>query len=155
MARKAKYTNAERKVLKKLRNRKYYYTKVLRNLTEKIQNVEQSITESMFNDAMAPTLQSVRSLMGDLESGDPLLELIQDDTKYFSGDFRKHMLDKGMTDEAEDLSRRAGLEPLAEWIAKQAEMDDNASMLEKLSERAEVAQSILDEVNKLLEGLVK
>lgn len=155
MARKAKYTNAERKVLKKLRNRKYYYTKVLRNLTEKIQNVEQSITESMFNDAMAPTLQSVRSLMGDLESGDPLLELIQDDTKYFSGDFRKHLLDKGLVDEAEDLSRRAGLEPLAEWIAKQAEMDDNVSMLEKLSERAEVAQSILDEVNKLLKGLVK
>lgn len=155
MARKAKYTDAQRKTLKKLRNRKYYYTKVLRNLTEKIQKVEQSITESMFNDAMAPTLQSVRSLMGDLESGDPLLELIQDDTKYFSGDFRKHLLDKGMADEAEDLSRRAGLEPLAEWIAKQAEMDDNAAMLEKLSERADVAQSILDEVNKLLEGLVK
>lgn len=155
MARKAKYTNAERKVLKKLRNRKYYYTKVLQKLEQKLQEVEQNITESMFNESMAPTLQSVRSLMGDLESGDPLLELIQDDTKYFSGDFRKHLLDKGMVDEAEDLSRRAGLEPLAEWIAKQAELDDNAATYEKLSERAEVAQSILDDVNKLLEGLVK
>lgn len=155
MARRPKYTDAERKVLKKLRNRKYYYTKVLRNLNEKMNDIQQSITESMFNAAMAPTLQSVRSLMGDLESGDPLLELIQDDTKYFSGDFRQHLLDKGLVDEAEDLSRRAGLEPLAEWIAKQSEMDDNAEMLSRLSERADVAQSILDEVNKLLKGLVK
>ena len=157
MGRKAKYTPEQRKLIKHYRNKEYYYKKVYFSLTNnRLQNYYDNVTNLLNNSSYSYTLQDVRSLIGDVDSGDPILELIQDDTKYFQGDFRIHLIAAGMDSVAEDLSNRIvseDMQPLEEFKR------DNEAVLKayddynKAVERRDRAYAEVMEARRKLEEL--
>lgn len=153
MARTAKYTPEQRREIKRLQNRIYYYKRILPNIEAELKNLFDQIVNDNLEQSMATTLQDVRPLIGDdIDSSDPILNLILDQDKYYTGDFRKHLLDAGLERQADDLSRRAGLGSIDSYKARQKEMQDNLAHYSKLSERLDTINNILnDSINELKE----
>lgn len=153
MARPAKYTPEQRREIKRLQNRIYYYKRILPDIEAELKNLFDQIVSDNLEMSMATTLQDVRPLIGDdIDSNDPILNLILDQDKYYTGDFRKHLLDAGLDRWADDLSRRSGLGSIETYKARQKEIQDNLAHYSKLFERLDTIKTILDDsINELKE----
>ena len=101
----------------------------LAHLYEEAEREQEEFNED-FNDNTGYTLQWVRNnVLGKIESGDDILELIQDDSIYYHGDFRLHLIKAGMENRARNISKKiVGLEPFDDF------MNRNAASLKTLVE---------------------
>lgn len=126
----------EEKEIKKLKVYIETKTKDIMKLENELEQLypdaerEQEEFNKDFNDETGYTLQWVRKhVLGKIDSDDPILDLIRDDSIYYHGDFRLHLIKAGMKNRARDISKKiVGLEPFDDF------MNRNAASLKTLVE---------------------
>ena len=119
----------EEKEIKKLKAYIETKTKNIMKLENELEQLyqeaerEQEEFNKDFNDETGYTLQWVRNhVLGKIESDDPILDLIKDDSIYFHGDFRLHLIKAGMEKEARDISKKiVGLESFDDFVNRNSE----------------------------------
>lgn len=150
MGRPRKYSDEERALLNRYRSKIYYYKKALLKLEERIQDLEDEISQASSNSLLVPTLQNVRSLLSD-EEAYTIHHLFNDDEKYFSRDFREVLIEAGYTKIAESVSILGGYGPLKDFI------EGNKIVQKLLDARAAYnnASKILNETVQSYRELIK
>lgn len=118
----------EEKEIKKLKAYIETKTKDIMKLENELEQLypdaerEQEEFNKDFNDETGYTLQWVRKhVLGKIDSDDPILDLIRDDSIYYHGDFRLHLIKAGMNNRARDISKKiVGLEPFNDFMNRNA-----------------------------------
>ena len=93
----------------------------LEQLYQEAQREEEDFNKN-FDDDTGYTLQWVRNNVLDDKGAYELLDMIRDDTKYYHGDFRIHLIKAGMENTARSISKKIiGLESFDDFVNRNSE----------------------------------